>query len=66
MDMSEIDLLRVIIVTCVSMIILWVFKRQIRKVVTDLVTGSDSTEYQDLTISEIRDRIETRMDEVLK
>ncbi len=66
MDIATVDLIRVVVVTCVSMIILWVFKRQIRKVVTDLVTGSDTAEYQDLEISDLRDRIEERMDEVLR
>ena len=66
MDSTQIDLLRIVVVTCVSALILWLFKRQIRKVVTDLVVGSDSAEYQDLSVSEIKDRIESRMDEVLK
>ena len=66
MDSTVYDLLRVIIVTAVSMLLLWIFKRQIRKVVTDLVVGSDTAEYQDVTVTDLRDRIESRMDEVLR
>lgn len=66
MDSATYDILRVVLVTAISMILLWVFKRQIRKVVTDLVVGSDTAEYQDTSISDLRDRIESRMDEVLK
>ncbi len=66
MDSAQWDIIRVVAVTAASMVILWIFKRQIRKVVSDLVIGSDTAEYQDLEITEIRDRIESRMDEVLK
>lgn len=66
MDSTAYDIFRVIIVTAVSMLLLWIFKRQIRKVVTDLVVGSDTAEYQDVTVTDLRDRIESRMDEVLR
>ena len=60
------DILRVVLVTCASAIVLFIFKRQIKKVVTDLVVGSDTNEYQDLSVTDIRDRIEDRLDKVLK
>lgn len=66
MDPAQWDILRVIAVTCVSAFILYLFKRQIKKVISDLVIGSDTAEYQDLSVTELRDRIESRMDEVLK
>ena len=62
----EWDLLRIVVVTCASAITLFIFKRQIKKVVTDLVVGSDTKEYQDLSVTEVRDRIEERLDRVLK
>lgn len=62
----EWDLLRIVAVTCASAITLFIFKRQIKKVVTDLVVGSDTKEYQDLSVTEVRDRIEERLDRVLK
>ena len=66
MDAFELNLYRIIIVTIISMVTLFLFKRKIKKVVTDLVIGSDTSEYQDVTVPEMRDRIEQRMDEVLR
>ncbi len=66
MDTSELNLYRIIIVTIISMVTLFLFKRKIKKVVTDLVIGSDTSEYQDVSVPEMRDRIEQRMDEVLR
>lgn len=66
MDTFELNLYRIIIVTIISMVTLFLFKRKIKKVVTDLVIGSDTSEYQDITVPEMRDRIEARMDEVLR
>lgn len=66
MDASDLGLYRVLIVTIVSMVTLLIFKRRIKKIISDLVIGSDTSEYQELSISEMRDRIESRMDEVLK
>ena len=66
MDTSDINLYRIIIVTIISMVTLFLFKRKIKKIITDLVIGSDTSEYQDVTVPEMRDRIESRMDEVLK
>lgn len=63
---AEWDVLRILIVTCASLVALYIFKRQIKKVVTDLVVGSDTQEYQDQSITDIRDRIEERLDKVLK
>ncbi len=66
MDTSDLNFYRIIAVTIISMVTLFLFKRRIKKVLTDLVVGSDTSEYQDVTVPEIRDRIEERMDEVLK
>ena len=66
MDTSDLNFYRIIIVTVISAVTLFLFKRKIKKVITDLVIGSDTSEYQDITVSEMRDRIESRMDEVLK
>ena len=66
MDTSDLDFYRIVIVTVVSMVTLFLFKRRIKKLITDLVIGSDTSEYQDVTVPEMRDRIEQRMDEVLR
>ncbi len=66
MDTSDLNFYRIIIVTLVSMVTLFLFKRRIKKIITDLVIGSDTSEYQDVTVPEMRDRIEQRMDEVLR
>ena len=66
MDTSDLNFYRIIIVTVISAVTLFLFKRKIKKVITDLVIGSDTSEYQDVSIPEMRDRIEQRMDEVLR
>ena len=66
MDTSDLNFYRIIIVTIISMVTLFLFKRRIKKIITDLVIGSDTSEYQDVSIPEMRDRIESRMDEVLR
>lgn len=66
MNTLDFDFYRIIVVTIISMVTLFLFKRQIKKVITDLVIGSDTSEYQDISVPEVRDRIESRMDEVLR
>lgn len=66
MDTSDLNFYRIIIVTVISAVTLFLFKRKIKKVITDLVIGSDTSEYQDVSVPEMRDRIEQRMDEVLR
>lgn len=66
MDTSDLNFYRIIIVTVISAVTLFLFKRRIKKIITDLVIGSDTSEYQDVTVPEMRDRIEQRMDEVLR
>ena len=66
MDTSDLNFYRIIIVTVISAVTLFLFKRRIKKVITDLVIGSDTSEYQDVSVSEMRNRIEQRMDEVLR
>ena len=66
MDTSDLNFYRIIIVTVISAVTLFLFKRRIKKIITDLVIGSDTSEYQDVSVPEMRDRIEQRMDEVLK
>lgn len=66
MDTSDLNFYRIVIITIASMVTLFLFKRRIKKIITDLVIGSETSEYQDVTVPEMRDRIESRMDEVLK
>ena len=66
MDTSDLNFYRIIIVTVISAVTLFLFKRRIKKVITDLVIGSDTSEYQDVSVPEMRNRIEQRMDEVLR
>ena len=66
MDDNTMWLLVKIGATVGSFILLWVFKKQLIKMVTDVVVGSDTTEYEGRNYTDIRDGMEAKMDEVLK
>jgi len=65
MDILFIDAVK-ITVTVVSLISLYLFRRQITKVVTDIMTGQDTSKYERSTPSDIIDGIDRRLEEVLK
>ena len=66
MDDNTMWLLIKIGITAGSLILLWLFKRKIMKVISDIITGNDTEVYQGKTVIEIRDGIEATMDEVLQ
>ena len=49
-----------------SAIFLFVFKRSIIKVVSDIIVGGDTTDYVGKSVAEVSDRVRERMDEVLR
>lgn len=65
MELSWIDMLKIGI-TIVSCISLWYFRRQIVKVITDLVIGQDSKKYDGRSVSEILQDVDATLDEVLR
>lgn len=52
--------------TVCSIIVLWLFRRNITKVVIDLMVGGDSSKYVDRDPDTIVHDVENRMKEVLK
>lgn len=49
-----------------STILLYRFRRDILKIVTDIVVGGDTKEYAGKDLNEIRERLDSRIEEVLK
>ena len=49
-----------------STILLYRFRRDILKIVTDIVVGGDTKEYVGRDMNEIRERLDSRIEEVLK
>ena len=65
MDISTVDLIKIAI-TVVSVISLWYFRRQIVKVITDLLVGGDSSKYDGKQVSEIMEDIDNKLGEMLR
>lgn len=65
MDSQLIDIIKILI-TVVSLISLYLFRRQITKVVTDVMTGQDSSRYDGKTPSDIMEDIDRRLEEVIR
>ena len=49
-----------------SMVTLYIFRRDILKIITDITVGGDTKEYVGKDISEIKERLNDRINEVLK
>lgn len=49
-----------------STILLYRFRRDILKIVTDIVVGGDTREYVGKDLNEIKGRVDSRIEEVLK
>ncbi len=65
MDENTLMLLLKIGVTAASLILLWIFKKQIKDMVTGIITvGTDK--YKGKSVDEIRESMEMKMDEVLR
>ncbi len=66
MDLETIYLIVKIGAVAISGIVLYIFRRDIIKVVTDIAVGGDTKEYVGKDLNEIKQRTESRIDEVLK
>ena len=66
MDSETIYLILKIAAIGISGLVLYRFRRDIIKVVTDIIVGGDTKEYVGKDVVEIRERIEERMDGVLR
>ena len=65
-DLETVYLIVKIGAVVVSGIVLYIFRRDIIKIVTDIVVGGDTKEYVGKDLNEIKLRTESRIDEVLK
>ena len=65
-DLETIYLVLKIAGVILSAILLYRFRRDIVKVVTDILVGGDTKEYVGKDVAEIKKRIEERMDGVLR
>ncbi len=65
-DLETVYMILKIGAVIVSGIILYRFRRDIVKIVTDIVVGGDTKEYVGKDLNEIRQRTESRIEEVLK
>ena len=65
-DLETVYLLLKIAGVVLSAILLYRFRRDIVKVVTDIIVGGDTKEYVGKDVAEIKKRIEERMDGVLR
>lgn len=64
-ELDIFDLLK-IGVSIVSIVSIYIFRRQIKKMLTDLVIGGDTSKYVDKSVSEISESIDSRLSEMLK
>lgn len=65
MDLSIVDWVKIGI-TIASILSLWYFRRQIVKVITDIMISGDSSKYQCKDVSEILEEIDKRINEVVE
>lgn len=66
MDDNTFWLLVKIGITIASLVFLWIFKKHIMRLVTDLIVGGDTKVYEDKTYDQIRSDMERKLDEVLR
>ena len=64
-ELDPVDFLK-IGVSVISLISLYIFRRQIKKMITDLVIGGDTSKYVDKSAAEISDSIDSCLSELLK
>ena len=65
MDIETIYWIIKISIALLSLVLLYRFKGEIVKVITDIIVGGDTKEYVGTDFSEIKERIKRRMEEVL-
>ena len=63
-NFTDLDYLKITI-TVVSLVSLYLFRRRIQKIISDILIGGDSNRYNGKTVSEIMDQVESRLDEVI-
>ena len=66
MDLETIYWILRIAIVLFSVILVYRFKGEIIKVITDIIVGGDTKEYVGKDLTEIKNRIDERMEEVLK
>lgn len=64
-NFTDLDWLKVAI-TVISIVSLYLFRRQIQKVVSDIIVGGDTARYNGKSVSDIMKDVETRLDEVIE
>ena len=64
-NFTDMDYLKIAI-TVVSVVSLYLFRRQIQKVMSDMIVGGDTTRYNGKQVSEILKDVESRLDEVTR
>ena len=63
-ELDWIDVIKIII-TGASVLFLYLFRRKIAKIVTDVMIGGDSSKYDGKSVSDILDDINVRLGEVV-
>ncbi|WP_400234357.1 hypothetical protein [Methanomethylophilus alvi] len=63
-ELDWIDVIKIII-TGASVLFLYLFRRKIVKIVTDVMIGGDSSKYDGKSVSDILDDINVRLGEVV-
>lgn len=63
-ELDWIDVIKIII-TGASVLFLYLFRRKIVKIVTDVMVGGDSSKYDGKSVSDILDDINVRLGEVV-
>ena len=63
-ELDWIDVIKIII-TGASVLFLYLFRRKIVKIVTDVMVGGDSAKYDGKSVSDILDDINVRLGEVV-
>ena len=66
MDHDTIWLIFKIVATAGSFLFLFIYKKKIKKMATDLIVGGDTGPYEGRSFIEIRKDMEDKMDEVLR
>ena len=66
MDENTTWLIIKIIATVGSVLLLLIFKKQLVRMITNVVVGGDSESYEGKTYTEVREEIEKKMDRVLE
>ena len=66
MDENTMWLIVKIGATVISFVLLFIFKNQLIRMVTNVVVGSETEGYEGRTFTEVRDSVEKKMDKVLE